>query len=576
MTRARLAPLALLLALFATRPTPAWSQIVRGQVVEEGTNGPVEGAMVVLLDLEQALVHRALTDASGAFILDAAHPGPHFLRVDRIGYESLVTPRFDVPVAGTFQRVTVPIRPVELAGIEVEGARRCEVRGGQGQATARAWDEARKALEAAAWTLERGVYRYTLLSYQRTLEPDMRTVRKETRRFNRGTGQAPYVSVPGSELAELGFVRQNPDRTLTYFAPDAASFLSDPFLDTHCMRLEAVRDGEVGLAFEPVRGRRLPDIRGTLWIDAATAQLRRLDFRYVNMPRDHDAGDAGGEIVFGRLPNGTWIVREWGIRMPILGTNPDRSRVSVLGYEVQGGVVWRVSDAKGGTVLEAETASLGGSVTDSLGTRPLAGVSIREQSADSGVVTAGAGTFFLSGLAAGLQTLELRHPSLDSLSLGPVLHVAEVGAGAVGSARIRFPGVADALEEACADSPGDDRETTVVLGRVRHGSGAPAAGMRVRVRWLAGSRRDFQATSRAAPPRGGAPSPRWADDEGDPRAISTTLDDRGIFMLCGVPTSSQLRVEVVTGGFPFVETVTLPPGRKAVVVPIILTESRDR
>lgn len=564
---------AILVALLSL-PLPAGGQIVRGQVVEEGSNSPVEGAMVLLLELDQRTVHRVLTDASGGFILDADRPGPHLIRVDRIGYESLTTPRFDVPVEGTFRRVTVPIRPVELAGIAVEGARRCEVRGEQGEATARVWEEARKALEAAAWTLESGVYRYTLLQFERDLEADARTVRKESRRFNRGTGQAPYVSVPADALAEQGFIQVNRDRSATYFAPDAAAFLSDAFLDTHCMQIGPVRDGEIGLEFEPIRGRRLPDIRGTLWLDAATAQLRRLEFRYVNRPVDHDMGDAGGEVVFGRLPNGTWIVRDWGIRMPILGANPQRTRLVVLGYQVQGGIVWRVSDPGGTTVLEAATASLGGAVTDSLGNGPLPGVTVREQSGEGVAVTGGAGTFFLPGLAPGMQSLELSHPSLDSLGLGPVFRGVEVAAGEVASPRIRFPGVAEVLAEACTGAPAEDRETTVVLGRVRVG-GAPAAGYRVRVRWLAGTRRGFQATARAAPEQPGFTPPVWEEEEDDPRWLSTTLDARGIFMLCGVPTSSQLRVEVVTGGFPTAETVTLPAGRSTVFVPIHIPESRD-
>jgi len=66
-------------------------------------------------------------------------------RVDRIGYESLTTGRFDVR-RKEFQRVTCD-QPVQLEGIEV-GARAGASSGRQGEATARVWDEARKALEA--------------------------------------------------------------------------------------------------------------------------------------------------------------------------------------------------------------------------------------------------------------------------------------------------------------------------------------------------------------------------------------------------------------------------------------------
>jgi hypothetical protein len=567
-------PLAVLAILALVPAPPLHAQIVRGQVVEEGSRNPVEGAMVLLLEVDGTTVHRVLTDATGGFILDADHPGPHVIRVDRIGYESVTADRFDVPVEGTFRLVTVPIRPVELVGLEVEGARRCEVRGEQGRATARAWEEARKALEAAAWTLEAGVYRYTLLNYQRTLSADRRTVVSEDRRFDRGTGQAPYVSVPATQLAERGFITRNADRTLTYFAPDAAAFLSDAFLDTHCMRLESVKDGQIGLAFQPVRGRDLPEIRGTLWLDAATALLKRLDFTYVNLPRDHDMGDAGGEVTFGRLPNGTWIVRDWHIRMPLLTTNPQRTRVVVQGYFVQGGTVWRVNDREGTTVVESATASVSGIVMDSTGTHPLEGATIRGQGEAEVAVTQGTGTFLVSGLAPGLQTIEVRHPSLDSLQLGPSFFDVEVAAGEVAGTRFRIPGVGEVLADACAGAPDQDRETAVVFGRVRR-EDAPAMGAPVRVRWLGDDRRGFDITARAAPGGAGSVDMRWTAEPDDARWLATTLDPRGIFMVCGVPTRSQLRIEAGDDADREVTTVTIPTGMPVVLVALTLRPTRE-
>lgn len=573
MRRPRPSLLASALAAWLVAAAPAGAQVVRGQVVEAASDTPVEGAMVLLLDLEQRPVHRVLTDGSGGFILDADHPGPHFIRVERIGYQSLTTPRFDVPVDGTFQRVVVPIQAVELAGIDVSGARRCEVRGEQGEATARAWDEARKALEAAAWTLSSGAYRYTLLHFERNLDPQGRPTRSEIRRFDRTTGQAPYVSLPAQELVDEGFIRENPDRTLTYYAPDAASFLSDAFLNTHCMRVESVKDGEVALAFEPVRGRRVPDISGTLRLDAASAQLRRLDFTYVNLPPGREMGQAGGEVIFGRLPNGTWIVREWSIRMPLLATDPQRSRFLVTGFQVQGGIVWRVLDRNGETVVEATTASIAGTVVDG-GGRVLPGTRVRTADGLAESVTEGAGSFFLPELAEGLQVLELIHPSLDSLMLGPVQADVDVVAGEVATVRLTVPSVREVLQEACSDAPAQDRETAILLGRVRRG-GAPAGGIPVRARWLGGERQGFDVTARAAPrlPDGDAPS--WSTAEDDARAITTTLDHRGIFMLCGVPTRTQVRLEVGGDDEREVRTVTLSPGEAYNVVLLTLPESRE-
>jgi hypothetical protein len=556
---------ALALALGAV---PARAQIVRGQVLEEGSNAPVEGAMVVLLELDGHVVRRVLTDRSGGFIVRSDSPGAYMIRVDRIGYESLTTESFDLTPEGTFRRVVVPIQPVQLEGLEVGGSRRCALRGEQGEATARVWEEARKALEAAAWTLSSGTYRYTLVSIERELGPDRRTL-KERRQFQRGTGQAPYVSFPATQLVEEGFVVENRDRTFTYRAPDAASFLSDEFLDTHCMSIESVRDGLIGLEFQPVRGRRVADIRGTLWIDAGTATLRKLDFDYVNLPAGVDQGGAGGEVVFGRLPNGTWIVREWSIRMPRVTVNPDRTRVSVTGHLVQGGVVWRVVDWEGKTVLESETASLSGMVVDSLEAGPVEGARVRSADGAAETLTAGAGSFFLPGLPEGMATLEVSHPYLDSLRLGPVVAQAGVTAGNVAEVRVRLPGVAELLAEACADAPRTEVEAAPVLGLVTQG-GQSAEGARVRVRWLGLNTADFRISARAAPPLPDAPGPQWREDPEDVRWIETRMDHRGVFLVCGVPVRTQLRVEVAAGGDAGAVTVTVPPGARAVVVPLTL------
>lgn len=91
--------------------------------------------------------------------------------------------------------------------------------------------------------------------------------------------------------------------TLVFHAPDAAVLLSDTFLDTHCFRLQSAHRahvGMVGLAFEPVRGTRTPDVHGVLWMDAESAELRLLEYGYGDLPRS--VPDAAAEHRRGRLP----------------------------------------------------------------------------------------------------------------------------------------------------------------------------------------------------------------------------------------------------------------------------------
>ena len=80
--------------------------------------------------------------------------------------------------------------------------------------------------------------------------------------------------------------------------------------------------GKIGLKFEPQSGRMTPGHRRSPcgW-NAGTSHLKRLDFSYRNMdyPGSMGIDGAGGTLEFEALPNGTWIVNSWRIRMPPLG-----------------------------------------------------------------------------------------------------------------------------------------------------------------------------------------------------------------------------------------------------------------
>jgi len=352
--------------------------------------------MVILLDAEGHLAARTLTDGQGRFSVRLPRTGMYRARVDRIGLESITTEPFDVRSDGTFVRISVPIRPVELEGLDVSASRQCQMREEVGKATATVWEEARKALEAAAWTQESGQYRYTLLRTERYLDESGETILRENRELARGYAQAPYLSVPAQVLADSGYVRQLPDDSLFYSAPDAEVLLSDAFADTHCLHLVSGDGGLVGLAFEPVESRRLPDIQGVLWIDALTAMLERLEFRYVNLTDGQAAGDSGGEVVFWPLPAGTWIVRDWHIRAPlheVLGSG----RLRRIGYWEVGGRVLRVVDPSGAVVWDVappqaeaprapETQAFGalnGRVLDALTGQPIPSATVALIGADS-------------------------------------------------------------------------------------------------------------------------------------------------------------------------------------------------
>ena len=338
------------------------SQEVRGTVLEAGTEVPVEGAMVLLFEQEGRRVGGVLTAANGFFRMFVPEPGRYRIRVDRIGYENTDTEPFAVP-AGTsvLRRIETQVRPVQLAGLEVRGEGRCELRPEEGATTAVVWDEARKALAAATWTAERELYRFAWTRYERELSADGRRVLEEERTYDRRFTSRPFVAADPEQLAERGFVETPTFGTWRYYAPDADVLLSDAFLDTHCFRLQRTERNDeqlIGLSFEPIPGRRVPEVKGVLWLDQSTARLRSIEFGYVNLHSEVRGQYGGGEVILAELPNGTWIVTEWEIRMPSFVVEQDSRgrprRTVVTGYRSAGAVVQRATTATGATVVIPE------------------------------------------------------------------------------------------------------------------------------------------------------------------------------------------------------------------------------
>ena len=333
-----------LLLLMLSAATPAAGQTVRGSVVEEGTERPVSGALVVLAAGGEN-VAGGLTDALGRFSLAAPAPGRYRVRVERIGLRTVAT-EVEVQAGGIVEvQITMLAEAFVLPPLQVTAEERCTVRPGQGLRAYELWRQAAVALRAAAVAEERGLLEYTVRTYRRNLVGGEYRTRQD--RPQRVTG-TPFNTLPPAELARGGYRRETRD-TVTLYGPDARALLSDEFLDAHCLyvQTEEAVPGQVGLAFEPIaadRGR--VDIRGTLWLDARSGELRSVDYEYVGGGRDAPGSRSGGCIFFERHPSGAWYVSRWFIR------TADRRRPGELSMR-------RPPAPSLGTIREA-----GGEVTD--------------------------------------------------------------------------------------------------------------------------------------------------------------------------------------------------------------------
>lgn len=339
---------ALLLASLAA-DLPA--QVIQGVLVDNVNQQPLAGAFVTLIDAAGRELARAMTDREGRFVIEAPGPGAYRLRSKQIGF------RPQTSVALTVERgQTLPYRlaldpiPVHLTEVVIEGGeRQCNLGKGGGAAVA-LWEEVREALSAVAWTSRVSGYWYENSLYERD-RSETGWIRRDSTWSRTGYLRVPFQSAPPEELAARGYVTARGD-ALVYFAPDAEALLSEPFVETHCFEVKLGRgdqDGLVGLAFAPARRRDVPDIRGALWLDRRTSELRYLEFTYTGLPRQPGETAAGGRIEFLRIPSGAWIVRDWLIRMPL------RRATGPIGVRETGGRALTIK-TRDGTVVYATLA----------------------------------------------------------------------------------------------------------------------------------------------------------------------------------------------------------------------------
>jgi Carboxypeptidase regulatory-like domain len=516
---------------------PARAQTVRGTLVDSAGR-PVEQVLVALVGPGGRPAGGALTSAAGQFVIRAPAAGRYSLRAERVGYTTVSTPAFELREGETHEeRVVASGRAVALQGVVVTPRnRRCAVRPGAGLATATLWEEARKALAAAEFTSRAGLFWYDLVRWERDLERGG-TVTRDLRQTRGGIAELPFVSIPPAELSRHGFIRGEKGDSMVYAAPDAGVLLSDEFLDDHCFRVATASDSSlVGLEFEPVAGRVLPDVHGVLWLDRATAELRRVEYRYVNGPPESRDPKVGGSVEFERLRGGPWIVRRWAIRMPIAelvtrGLTADASRpttrtLNVVAVHEAGGEVTSARPVEAGAAGEAMVraalpAVVEGVVWDSVERRPLSGARVFLSGTGAAAATDIEGRYRIEAPAAGSYQITFFHPRLGPMAAAVSPRAVTAEAGRTVRADLAVPAPARVTAALCPAAMLRSYGG-VVVGRV---AGVPLDSVVVRASWqrIAGGGTVISASN------------SWVDTRPDPS---------GFYVLCGVPEDDRVEVAV--------------------------------
>jgi hypothetical protein len=523
------------------------AQTITGRVIAKNDSAGIAAAIVSLLDSSGHVVAARLAEDKGDFAFAAPAAGRYAVRAERIGYRSSTSAPFLVRQNDT---IDVPIAivgdGVSLRAVMVNADRRCLVRPQEGLATARLWDEARKALSAtemtrmaqAASRARRDPHRFAvrMRKFSRDLDPRTLAALHEEAFELEGEAVTPFSSADPEILARDGYVAGDSKSMTTYYAPDAMILLSDRFLDSHCFRLQTAEDDRraelIGLGFEPIHltSEEHPDrtdVRGVLWLDQATAELRYMEYSYVSPRLQTTASRAGGLVEFRPLPDGRWIVWRWYIRMPQLverrtGTDPlqpTAHRTEIAQVREEGAEVLSVMPA--GT-SRVNRATLHGVVHDSLRGMPIADARVFLSGTSFATLTSSDGSYVIESVPPGKYLASIVTPRLDSLLIEPPSDSLTLSAGENRRLDFGVPGLHALSRRLCNEAIADS--LAVIVGVVHDTAATNALGARVRAEWQQFSK---QGSDRLV---------------SQPIVNETVAGPGGRYALCGVPASAHVTV----------------------------------
>lgn len=516
--------------MFLVAASRGSAQVVSGQAVLSPNQEPAAGVVVELLDSAgTARVAWTFSDEQGRFLFRDVGRGPFVLRARRIGVRPVRLP-IVLGAADTSLVLRMVSVPLSLPPVVARDARSCNSRPDSGLALGTLWNDAESALLAASITRRSSANQFAIADYTRDF--DFRTGELEAVALKdaRSSGARPWMSIPASQLRRNGFVVIGRD-SATFIAPDVETLVSRDFIESHCFELGShhpASDSLIGIDFTPAGAPKHPEVRGTIWLDRATHELRSVDFHYVHLEISGADTAAGGQVKFAPLGTGGWIVTDWFVQAPVLRSAidrpldagaPDRLRVSgSMLREVRGGgaVLW----SRPVSTVEIRVAS-------GLRRRPLGSNQATAYfvGSDRRASTDSSGVLSFSNLVDGAYLVDVGTRELDVLGWARRRVRVDIDSRQPRkTVDVEVESPLTAARAVCgADAALLGDATGVIVGRVTDGA-TPAAGRGIRVTWV-------DAANRAA----GLPVVS--------RATQTMAGD-GRFIVCGVPRDQPIQIRV--------------------------------
>ena len=503
------------------------AQTVRGEIVDLASGAPAAGVVVLLLDRADRTVAQGVTDARGLFQLSSPDSGTFRVRTLRIGYRPATSHVFTLARAA--ELTLPPLQagvPVALDTIRVVGRNSCEAVS-DAPATFALWEQARTALMAARIAARARSMTARIVTYERSSRPRTGEILAHNAFEQTGVTIRPWYSPPPDSLRRVGYVTLDERNWLTYHAPDLDVLLSDQFLEDHCFRIAPESSpSRIGIAFAPTRERRrIPEIAGTMWLDRSSAELRLLEFQYVNIADEARQAGAGGSVHFARLGNGAWVVSRWNIRMPVVEERYEaasarsraRFRYAVVNQIREEGGLLTLATQGNDTLYAAVPLTITGVIRDSITNFPVKGARILVRGTPLNVDSDTAGRFRIMDVLPGRYVLEVRTPQLAAV--GHLHTVTVMVADTVAPLAIRLPNPQTLGAGLC---PGNG--AGVVAGTIRRLDDSTGAG---EVKVVA-EFRQLAVQGNAVVARS-----RW---------LNATSDLHGRYRICGVPIDTDVLI----------------------------------
>jgi hypothetical protein len=473
------------------------AQVVRGRVVERLSGIPLAGVLVTLdrlggdtLQPNRSAAASALSDRNGEFALLVSQPGRYILDAKRIGVQRYQSEPFQLS-EGEARQLLIELDALlyRLPEVVVEGTALCALRPPQARRVAALWEEARTALAAARISARDRLARVQVTRYSLNIDPENVASYLEGRGELTELIERPFTSLAAESLSAAGYWRDLPGDSAEYYGPDAEVLLSEAFQRDHCYGVVEGgrgREGLIGLAFEPRAGRRPPEVRGTLWLDERSFELRYVEFTYDRLPYGEFSRQVGGEVHFERLSSGAWFVRRWFIRSPQYRRDtsvPDAFRAAFDSLAT----IYRLLEDGGsarveGVRSEPRQGRVRGTVLDSAGAA-LAGAVVRLAGTDLGTTVDNRGRFQLDSVPPGSYSVVVQQDGYALLGVLAGHAFVTVGRGSDVQLTLRAPRGRQLMSHLCEGRPPGSRQGVLRVLIVDSASAGPLLAVPLRAAW---------------------------------------------------------------------------------------------